>query len=143
MSWGTCYKASNNIHAGFPAQMSEGNLYTNWDSACKMNNTLKKAAGKESNYSYRQWLIKNAMHVMNKNTVAACADCCGCMENFKPEPRSNKYLFTSCADKIQPFGYENSDLKNLYLSDTALQSRLCAPIMTQDQMLKQGMPNFN
>ena len=80
---------------------------------------------------------------MNKNTMAACADCCGCMENFKPVPPSNKYLFTSCTDKIQPFGYENSDLKNLYLTDTALQSRLCAPIMTQAQMLQHGMPNYN
>jgi len=143
MSWGTCYKASNNIHAGFPALMSEGNLYTDWNSACRANNELKKSVGITSNYSYRQWLIQNGNRVMNKNTIAACADCCGCMENFKPVPPSNKYLFKSCADKTQPFGYENSDLKNLYLSDTALQSRLCAPIMTQAQMLQQGMPNYN
>ena len=143
MSWGTCYKASNNIHAGFPALMSEGNLYTDWDSACEMNNKLKNAAGLKSNYSYRQWLINNAKNVMNKNTLSACADCCGCMENFKPVPPSNKYLFTSCADKTQPFGYENSDLKNLYLSSTTLQGRLCAPIMSQSEMLKQGRPNYN
>ena len=48
MSWGTCYKASNNIHAGFPALMSEGNLYTDYDSACKMNNTLKEKIGIKS-----------------------------------------------------------------------------------------------
>ena len=53
MSWGTCYKASNNIHAGFPAMMSEGNLYTDYDSACKMNNILKDKIGVKSNYQYR------------------------------------------------------------------------------------------
>ena len=100
MSWGTCYKASNNIHAGYPALMSEGNLYTDWNSACKINNKIKRETGLKSNYAYRQWLINNANNVMNKNTMAACADCCGCMENFKPVPPSNKYLFTSCTDKI-------------------------------------------
>ena len=74
MSWGTCYKASNNIHAGYPALMSEGNLYTDWNSACKINNKIKNDAGLKSNYAYRQWLINNANNVMNKNTMAACAD---------------------------------------------------------------------
>jgi hypothetical protein len=143
MSWGTCYKASNNIHAGFPAMMSEGNLYTDYDSACKMNNVLKKKVGIQSNYQYRQWLINNANSVMQSNTVASCAQCCGCMESFNSVPNSNKYLFKSCADKTQPFGYETSDLKNLYLSRADLQSRLCAPIMTQSEMLKMGKQNYN
>jgi len=143
MSWGTCYKASNNIHAGFPALMAEGNLYTDWHSACQMNNDLKQAVGITDNYSYRQWLINNGTNVINKNKVDACSDCCGCMETFKPRASSNKYLFKSCADKIQPFGYEKSDLKNLYLTSTALQNRLCAPIMSQAEMLQQGKPNYN
>ena len=36
MSWGTCYSGSNNIHMGFPALMSDGRLYANWDAACEM-----------------------------------------------------------------------------------------------------------
>jgi len=80
---------------------------------------------------------------MKSNSVASCSQCCGCLETFNPVPNSNKYLFTSCADKTQPFGYETSDLKNLYLSRSDLQSRLCAPIMTQDQMLQMGKPNYN
>lgn len=143
MSWGTCYNASNNIHSDFPALMSEGNLYTDYNSACKMNNNLKKEAGIKTNYQYRQWLINNAQSVMKANTVAACAQCCGCMENFTPRPESQKYLYKSCSDKTQPFGYESSDLKNLYLSRQALQSRLTAPIMTQNDMLKLGLPNYN
>ena len=143
MSWGTCYNASNNIHSGFPALMSEGNLYTDYNSACKMNNNLKQEAGIKSNYQYRQWLIKNANSVMNANQIAACAQCCGCMENFTPRPPSQKYLFKSCSDKTQPFGYESSDLKNLYLSRQDLQARLTAPIMTQSEMLQLGLPNYN
>ena len=143
MSWGTCYKASNNIHPGFPAMMSEGNLYTDWNSACRLNNNLKSNAGIKSNYSYRQWLINNATRVIGANHTAACGSCCACEEHFKPQPNSNKYIFTSCVDSKQPYGYETSDLKNLYLSKSSLQSRLCAPIMSQSQMLQMGVPNYN
>ena len=65
-------------------------------------------------------------------------------ENFKDRNAvkcPNKYIFQSCTDKTQPFGYQNSDLKNLYISKKALESRLVAPIMTQSQML--SLPNFN
>ena len=46
-------------------------------------------------------------------------------------------------DKSQPFGYENSNLKNLYLSSQQLQCRMVAPILTQEQYLSQKYPNPN
>jgi hypothetical protein len=46
-------------------------------------------------------------------------------------------------EKSQPYGYEDSDLKNLYLSSYELQCRMVAPIITQDQFLKQKIPNPN
>ena len=144
MSWGTCYKGSNNIHAGFPALMSDGKWATNWEPACGINNELKKAVGITNNYEYRQYLIQNADNIIGKNQMGACDNCCACWENFKDRnaiKSPNKYLFTSCSDKTQPFGYQNSNLKNLYISSKSLQSRLIAPIMTQSQML--NLPNFN
>ena len=42
MSWGTCYSGSNNIHAGFPALMSDGRWASNWEPGCAINNQLKK-----------------------------------------------------------------------------------------------------
>ena len=72
MSWGTCYSGSNNIHMGFPALMSDGRLYANWDAACGMNNALKAKEGIKNNYDYRQYLIKNGSQVMHQNAIAAC-----------------------------------------------------------------------
>lgn len=141
MSWSTCYKASNNIHPGFPALMSSGNYITDWNTACKNNNTLKDNAGIKDNYQYRQYLTNNANQIILQNQISACAGCCGCLQNFKTRPKSQKYLFKSCSDIKKPFGYENSDLKQLYLSRNALQSRLVAPIITQNEMLKN--PNWN
>jgi len=143
MSWGTCYKASNNIHPGFPALMSEGNYVTDWNSACRINDELKKHAGIQNNYQYRQYLIKNADRLIQKDQVGACAACCGCLQNFQPRPTSQKFLFKSCADNRTPFGYETSDLKNMYPTSLALQARLVAPILTQSQMLQQNYLNWN
>jgi hypothetical protein len=143
MSWGTCYNASNNIHDNFPALMSSGNLYTDYKSACKTNNQIKEKNSIKSNYQYRQWLINNAESVMKSNSIAACNQCCGSMNNFTPQPQSQKYLYKSCSDNTKPFGYESSDLKNLYLSREQLQGRLTAPIVTQNELIKMGMPNYN
>lgn len=144
MSWGTCYKGSNNIHAGFPALMSDGNWATNWEPSCAANNYIKKSAGIENNYQYRQYLINNADKIIKKNQVNACDNCSGYWNNFQNTniiKSATKYIYKSTQDNIQPFGYENSDLKNNYISSNTIQSRLVAPIMTQAQML--SLPNFN
>ena len=46
-----------------------------------------------------------------------------------------KYLFKDCNDNSVPFGYQSSDLKNMYLSRESLESNLSGPIMTQEQLL--------
>ena len=40
------------------------------------------------------------------------------------------------SDKHQPFGYETSDLKNLYLTRNQLESKMSAPFVTQEELLK-------
>ena len=143
MSWSKWQKPSNSIHDGFPALANDGNLYTDWSGAELMNDTIKKSVGITSNYSYRQWLIQNGVNMINSNTKSAEVDGCGHMTNFEPVETSNKYIFKSSSDTTRPFGYEDSDLKNLYLNDSMLQSRLSAPIMTQHQMLEHGIPTAN
>lgn len=142
MNFGNC-KASNNVHPNFPAMMSSGDLYTDYTESCKMNNEIKQKAGIKTNYNYRQWLIKNADSVMKNNMDMARDQCCDGGDKFAPVANSVKHLFKNCSDKSKPFGYEESDLKNLYLSRTDLESRLRAPIMSQAEMLKMGKPNYN
>ena len=115
--------------------MSEGNYVTNWNSACKINDELKRHAGITNNYQYRQWLIKHGKEVAQANKLAACNECCECIKSAANAPPTQKYLFKGCADHSRPYGYENSDLKNLYLSRFALESRKIAPILTQEQYL--------
>ena len=56
-----------------------------------------------------------------------------CLNSSKEN--SNKYLFSSCMDRTQPFGYESSDLKNIYISRERLNSNLSGPIISQEDLL--------
>ena len=135
MSWATCYSGSNNIHFNIPPLMSDGRHYTHYDPSCKANNELRDSLGIKNNYQYRQYLINNGNNVAKKNKESACNECSQCVKEAAQVPYQQKYLFKNCADQSRPYGYEGSDLKNLYFSRQALQSRLKAPIMTQEQIL--------
>lgn len=134
--------AKNNIHSHFPALMEDGNLYTNWNSASLTNDMLKNKSSQRDNYQYRQWLVSNAESVMKQNQVNAFADSCTNNNMFKKVANSSKYIFRNCNDKVTPPGYETSDLKDVYLSKQELQERLTAPIMTQEELLKNGFINY-
>ena len=135
MSWATCYSGSNNIHFNTPPLMSDGREFSNYDPSCKANTQLRDSLGIKNNYDYRQWLINNGNSVAQKNRDSACNECQQCIKFAAQAPATQKYLFKGCADNSRPYGYEDSDLKNLYFTRQALQSRLRAPIMTQEQIL--------
>jgi hypothetical protein len=135
MSWATCYSSSNNIHTDFPPLMSDGRLFSNFNPAYTANNELKTNLGIKNNYEYRQWLIKNGNNLIKKNSEITCDECSPCVKPTRNTNMNHKYLFQGSADATMPYGYQNSDLKNLYISRQALQSKLVAPIMTQEQLL--------
>ena len=72
---------------------------------------------------------------MQRNNSIACHECSECVEKAANAPPTQKYLFQGCSDNSTPYGYENSDLKNIYLSKQQLNSKLQAPILTQEQLL--------
>lgn len=135
MSWATCYSGSNNIHFNIPPLMSDGRHYTTFDPSCKANNELRDSLGIKNNYQYRQWLINNSTSVAKHNKKLACNESSQCIVEAAQAPSYQKYLFKNCADDSRPYGYEESDLKNMYVTRKALQSKLKAPIMTQEQLL--------
>lgn len=137
MSWGTCYSGSNNIHFDFPPIMSDGRNFACYLPACEVNNNLLKDKHISSNNDYRQYLISNADSIISKNQKEACDDCCTCGYNKTviPEDKTRKYLYKSCSDSTAPYGYETSDLKNIYLSQMSLFERSSAPFLSQEQYL--------
>jgi len=142
MSWGTCYSGSNNIHFDFPPIMKDGRNYANWQPGGALNEEIRKNNQIHSNWAYRKYLTENADTIIRTNQVAACDECCVCPATYGnglPTTKNNTpFLYKSCADSSQPYGYENSDLKNLYLTDVQLQARMVTPVLTQEELLRQG-----
>ena len=147
MSWGTCTSGSNNIHTDFPAIMHDGRNYADWQPGAVINERIRKEANINSNWQYRQYLCNNAETIIEFNKLSAAGDCCSTTAQYgsgqQPISNNSPYLFKSCLDQTVKFGYENSDLKNLYLSDYTLQSRMVTPVFSQDQLITQGFPRAN
>ena len=96
-------------------------------------------------YLPRKYLTENADEIIKYNQLEACDQCCSCPARYgNRKPISNSpFLYHSCTENTQPYGYENSDLKNLYINEYQLQCRLETPVITQWQMLQQKYPNYN
>ena len=145
MSWGTCYSGSNNIHGGYPPIMADGRNFANWQPGAVINQNIKDSANIQSNWNYRNYLINNAESIMSGNLLSACDQCCYCPAKYGVDQPTNSspFLYSSCTDNINPYGYSNSDLKNHYISEYKLQSRMVAPILTQDQYITNNYPRAN
>ena len=145
MSWGSCYAGSNNIHFDFPPIMTDGRNYATWQPGAVINENIRRKENIKSNWQYRKYLTENADSIIKYNQLEACGQSCSCPAKYGNEQKMSNtpYLYKSCTDKAQPFGYENSNLKNLYLSEYQLQCRMVTPVLTQEQLLKGHYQNAN
>jgi len=146
MSWATCNSGSNNIHFGFPPIMSDGRNYAQWLPGSEINKKIKDQNGITTNSDYRAYLQKNADEIISHNQLASCNECCSCPIRYKPSNTDTKtpYLYKSCTDSTQPYGYDKCDLRENYLSKQELNTRLLdAPVLTQEQYLNRKIPNYN
>ena len=144
-TWGTCYNGSNNIHFDFPPIMMDGRNYASWLPGAKINEEIRKSQNIQTNWDYRKYMIANADNIIKRNQIEACDQCCSCPARYGngESVPNTPYLYKSCVDSTNPYGYENSDLKKLYLSKYQLNCRLYTPVFTQDELLKRGYLNYN
>ena len=143
MSWGTCYSGSNNIHSDFPPIMSDGRNFTNWNNGSVINEKLLIKNNILTSWDYRKYLTHNADSIIQQNQKESCDNCGTCEYNHTTTTSNMPYLYKSCVDNAQPYGYINSDLKELYLSRQQLQCRTVAPVLTQEQYIRSQYPNPN
>lgn len=145
MSWGTCNSGSNNIHFDFPPIMADGRNYATWQPGAVINKNIRESQGITTNWQYRKYLIDNADKIIEINQLEACDQCSSCPPRYGDGVNlaNTPFMYRSCSDKAQPYGYENSDLKNAYISDYQMQCRMSTPVLTQAQLLQQGYPNWN
>ena len=125
MSWGTCYSGSNNIHFDFPPLMEDSRLFSNYYSSVLNDTVFQNNKNIKNNSDYRKYLQVNADAIIQNNQYISCIEC-GTTSNYKSEPSTSiqsPYIFSSILSRDQPYGYETSNLKNIYLSKQQLDAQ--------------------
>lgn len=124
MSWGTCYQGSNNIHFNYPPLMTDGRNFSLYESSSLLDNAIKTNANIKTNSDYRRYIQKNADLIIKNNQLRSCNECNSCpYVNYDVKMSNKPYIFNSILSKDQPYGYEDSDLKNIYLSREQLNAQ--------------------
>jgi hypothetical protein len=125
MSWGTCYSGSNNIHFNFPPLMEDSRLFSNYYSSVLNDSVFQNNKNIKNNSDYRKYLQVNADTIIKNNQYVSIAEC-GTNINYNSAVSDSirtPYIFNSILSQDQPYGYETSNLKNVYLSRQQLDAQ--------------------
>ena len=127
---------TNNLYSQFPPKMSDGrSAISSWQPESAANNQLLKNNDIKSNWQYRKYLTQHSQQIMEYNFRETCNDTgyfippLDVCNGDEPNKHSTNvpYVYSSFTDTSKPEGYQESDLKQMYLSREQLNSRKVAP----------------
>ena len=130
MNWTSQFTGSNNTYFTMPPIMNDGRNYSSWQPESVINDKIQADSGITSNWKYRQYLQKNANHIMKYNTMESFyASGNNPSAILNTTPSSNvPHLFNSIHDTSSPaFGLNNSDLKQDYMTRQQLNAKMVSP----------------
>jgi hypothetical protein len=132
---------THNLYRDIPPMMNDGRvLVASWQPEAVVNNNLLQSTGITSNWQYRQYLTSNANKIMAQNVAETMNDI-GYYARYAQSPSAPyrpPYTYKSYLDNTEVFGYENSDLKELYISKEELNARKFSPAITQDELISKS-----
>ena len=138
--WAKNFSSSHNVYFDFPPLMNDGRNFSGWQPGNAVNESIRRAENIKTNWDYRRYLTTNADQIMNINKIDAVnTSGHGSFDVTAYEQENQRnvpFMYASVMDSREPFGYVQSDLKETYLSREALQSRMVAPEITQEQVLE-------
>lgn len=97
--------------------MNSDTMFTNFNSANFVNNSIKNNNNIQTNNQYRSFLTNNAKQIINANFENAYSSTAfNPSKNTYTGNKSDAYMYTNIYDQSKPNGYVDSDLKQTYLS---------------------------
>lgn len=118
--WATDYVTNNNATNQFPGIVHDGRTFTVYTQDTE---TFKRNHGIQTNSEYRKYLMDNANELMKVNYKTAI------LENKTPVNQPFKhgspYLIRGSE---QPYGYENTFTKEMYLTRQMLDDKKRRPM---------------
>ena len=136
--------SSNNKYPEFPPLMSDGRaIIGSWQPESTENANLIESNNIKSNWEYRRYLTKNSKDILEYNFRESCndvgyfkrpIDLPSIQSNVVNGMNSSPFLYDSIIDKSKPTGYEDSDLKQIYLTREQLDARKIAPVIHEEKL---------
>lgn len=121
---------TNNKYPIFPPMMKDGrSVISSWNTESSVNNKIRKENGIETNWDYRRFLTKNGTDIMEQNYNETANDTGSTFITQTTPSLNSPFLYKSIDENSPSIGFENSDLKNMYLTREQLYSRKCAPTL--------------
>ena len=122
---------TNNVYDGFPPMMADGRpVIASYQPDAVLNQQLMENNKVQTNWEYRQFLQMNGRKIMESNMRLASNDCGYYDRWIDYKMHSGQpVLYSSIMDQRKPEFYEDSNMKQLYLSREQLASMKMAPIL--------------
>jgi hypothetical protein len=125
---------ANNQYKGFPPKMSDSRSLVSSSQPVSVVDYYLNDQNSKSNWAYRQYLQNNSQQIQNEMQRKSLNDVGyyqRFIQNVSDYPNITQpiipYFFSSIFDNNKPFGYQNSDLKEIYLTKEQLNARLMSP----------------
>jgi hypothetical protein len=118
---------TNNQYKGFPPKMSDSRSLVSSSQPVSITDYYLK--NNNSNWEYREYLKNNSINIEKELHQKSLNDV-GYYQRFIQTPNTesgNPYLYSSIFDNNKPFGYQSSDLKDIYITKEQLNARLMSP----------------
>lgn len=129
---------THNLYKDFPPFMNDGRvIVASWQQESITNKNLLESSGIKTNWAYRKFLTENSQSIAQQYQAESLNDI-GYIARFAeapPQSSPHPHSYKSYLDNSKPFGYQTSDLKQMYLSQEQLNARKMAPAITQDQLM--------
>ena len=123
------YITQNNIHYNFPGIMSDGRIYTDYNSDNLREKVMELNSNIKNNQDLRYYMTHNSDKFikMNRNYYTnykkLYTPTNSVLDNTEEQRMNNPYLFNSVLDDTQPYGYEVNFTKDKYLSRIELSQK--------------------
>ena len=112
--WATQYTPNNQVDANTPGILSDGRLFTDYTQNSIVNDTIRKEHNLKTNEEYRRFMVYQTDAILQYNYEQMVT--ANQPKMYPSTMHGEPFLYNSIQDNSKPFGYQESNPKNNYLT---------------------------
>jgi len=116
------WATQNNSQANMPGVLSDGRLFTNYASDAIVAENIKREQGIKTNEEYRRFLVEHTESIM-KHNYDHMATQNKTQYDHAQYQYGQPHLYHSVQEDTKPYGYEDTTVKQMYLTRQQLDDK--------------------